>query len=287
MIHLYSNKSFITLVTVLFLNTYLIGQTKFLNNKVPLFVADTGKYNPINNDNKIYTPRKTFVFSIEHRDSTQSLLTFCMKYNPNCKQDKSIVCLDWTIQKPQIDTTLYPITILKLYVFNGVGFDDNYSREQSIIRYDYCNVLGRVGAGELTGVIEDSARIFLHPPRQFGFIINELNPFPQVKFPLKKGNTWKRSLIFGKDYTKKLKIKYFQNIEQVIVNHTYTIEGETDLETIFGVIHCFLIRGKSDIYEWGNTQSDVYFSEKFGILKIINFNYDKSTTSYTLTSIEQ
>ena len=271
---------------LLLLQFSAIGQKKFLNVKTPLFVSDTGRCNPLNHDNKIFIPSRTFTYSILHIDSAGRELNFCMKYNPLCKVNKSIPCLDWSIQIPENDTTLYPITIIKLYVLKGIALDESYSREQSIIRYDFFNGFGKIGVGEGTGVIEDSTQILLHPPRSHGFILNELNPFPQIKFPIKIGNTWKRYLSFGKGYTTSFKIPYFENVENVTIEHTYIIENEEDLETNFGLVHCSIVKGESGKYLWGSTQSKMYFSPKLGFMKIINNNYDKSTTTYTLAKIE-
>lgn len=54
-----------------------------------------------------------------------------------------------------------------------------------------------------TGVIEDSSRIFMHPPRINEFKILEYSPFPYVKFPLKTKNSWDWKLALGKFWENK------------------------------------------------------------------------------------
>ncbi len=51
--------------------------------------------------------------------------------------------------------------------------------------------------GEITNVIEDSTKLFIHPPRSYSLEKMELSPFPIVKFPAKKGLKWASKMFIG------------------------------------------------------------------------------------------
>lgn len=50
---------------------------------------------------------------------------------------------------------------------------------------------------EITGVVEDNNRIWLHPPRFDYLKFTELTAFPEIKFPINVGKTWASTLHIG------------------------------------------------------------------------------------------
>jgi len=55
---------------------------------------------------------------------------------------------------------------------------------------------------EITGVVENKDRIWLHPPRFDYLKFTELTAFPEIKFPINQGKTWTSTLHIGAGWGK-------------------------------------------------------------------------------------
>jgi hypothetical protein len=265
------------------------GQKKrFINAKPLSQLEDSDSLNVLNSDNRIFKSKRIFTYSVKNISPLGSENYFYLFFNPDCRTDKQKQCIDWSIGiRNTSDTNNYIIDTVKLFVHQGVSkIMPEMSKQQTIIRYEYFNEDGRIFMGELSGVIEDSTRIFLHPPRSHGFVLNELNPFPQVKLPIQIEATWKKELYISNNFLKKTKIKELENLDGIFINFTYKIEKSFILNhRLFGKIKCYKISGQSEKYFWGQTSIDMDFSPDFGFVNIEYKNYDNSKTCFSLENI--
>jgi len=133
-----------------------------------------------------------------------------------------------------------------------------------------------------TGVIEDSTRIFMHPPRNNEFKILEYSPFPYVRFPLKTKSSWDWKLALG---------KYWENKElNALADDTlhYSYQIVTQSQKYFSFVKSMLtyheIRSHS-INSKFNSEFVGHFSENYGFIYCQFQNIDKSLITLELINI--
>lgn len=285
-----NNKTFSLIsivITFLSFDTYC-QKRKFTNMKILPQMEDVDSVNILNQDNKIFLPNRVFTYSLTHINSSCDTSYFFSTFDPNCKLNKT-KCIDWHIGSPNtLDTNVYIIDTVKLYVYQGVSkLMSEMSKQQTIIKYEYFTGHDRFFIGELTGVIEDTTKIFLHPPRSNGLIINELNPFPEIKLPIKIRDTWRKELYISNPILKSIKIKDIEELDGLSVKFTYTVDKEHFYQhNTLGKLKCYRVKGVSDKYFWGQTSIEFDFSPKYGFLNIEYNNYNKSRTYFKLENIK-
>ena len=131
----------------------------------------------------------------------------------------------------------------------------------------------------MSGVIENEANIWVHPPRDHYFKILELNPFPYVKAPYKIGTKWTWKLAIGSHWGDERWKTWEGNIEN---NYQYEITAKKTLATQFGDLECFVIEStaKSTL---GDTALTAYFHPTYGFVQLHYTNIDGSKTNLKLT----
>jgi hypothetical protein len=135
---------------------------------------------------------------------------------------------------------------------------------------------------EMTGLIENSKNIWLHPPRLKLFSILELNPFPYVKFPLEIGKSWSWSLEIGGQWGDKRWKEWSGNIEN---KYQYKIVGKKIMKTSVGSLECYVIESQAKS-ELGITKLISYFNEQYGFVKLDYTNIDNSKLEINLQGKE-
>ncbi|MBK7310353.1 MAG: hypothetical protein IPI93_06065 [Sphingobacteriaceae bacterium] len=122
------------------------------------------------------------------------------------------------------------------------------------------------------GVIEDSAHIWMHPIRQNQYLLTEIAPFPEVKFPLMKNRTWNSTLwiyeVFGS----------FRGT----VNSTYSIEGIEARKYQCGTYKCWKIVGTATHDKLGESSVIIYFNEDLGFTEMDYSFYNKQKITFIL-----
>jgi hypothetical protein len=273
-----------TLTSIGFVLSCLINlsceaQLPFYNIPMPEEWKDEGKLNDFNKDNKIYRGERVFSFQYQYIDSADTEKISII----NTEKFTDGGEFPWElIEKGHEKDEEYPIKNIDLIVYKTKSKMDNFLQDQTIIRYKYYNENGEVGFGSLTGLIEDSSRIWLHPPRDFAFKITEFNPFPEVELPLKVGKAWNRSISIPATWAE---------------GFNFTINGSTSFEislkitskekikTKIGELTCYIIEGLGK-GELGETKSRFYFNEEAGFVKLEYRNLDKSKLIIDLISIK-
>jgi len=197
----------------------------------------------------------------------------------------------WVLIK-QGDRDSTTITNIKMVVLENQG---RFSRKQpdykeSVVEYQY---LTRAGIpyfktltkfAEQTGLVENKKNIWIHPPRSYLFKIMELNPWPYVKYPLKKSATWNWELVIG-DKWQDERWKTWSG--QITNKCTYQVEGKEWISTSLGKMECIKITS-SGISRIGNTYLTSYFNEELGgFVKLIYTNIDGSLLSMELKDLIQ
>ena len=123
-----------------------------------------------------------------------------------------------------------------------------------------------------SAIIENDEEVWVHPPRDFFFKILQINPYPYIKKPFKKGLKWTWELKIGGRWGDKRWKEWTGNITNIA---SYEIVGDTLLPTKAGKIKCYIVQSsaKSEI---GTTYLTSYFNPIFGFVKLDYTNIDGS-----------
>lgn len=169
-------------------------------------------------------------------------------------------------------------------------FTNDSSYTQTVICYNYLNKKGltsdtvwdasnfskpgaKIPCNELTGVVDNSKNIFLHPPRQSTFKILELSPFPMYYLD-ESVKSWQWNVVIGSYY---LDPRWISAKGKITAHYFYTRQSNEFLQTAFGQLECKVIQatGTSDEKEL-NTKLKSYFHPNYGFVRLEYVNVDGS-----------
>lgn len=258
-----SKRNLLIVVCLFLVFTACIQAPDFYTYDYPEFAKDVGPPNKNVSDNKVFKGGREFEYSYQFLDSVgveQKIVTF---YNFSTKDP-----LDWRFTPAPADDPLsseYPIDGVRLKVLKNTA-NATQADQQTIVVYEFFNEGGTIiPETERTGVTEDSSTIFLFPPRNSGFSLTELAPFPQVVFPLDTGKIWEDNLTVSVDWSEATKIPF----ERILYLYsTYTVEGKTKLNTPIGEREVWVINAVAE-FRLGNTSSILHFDEELGFVKMV------------------
>lgn len=124
-----------------------------------------------------------------------------------------------------------------------------------------------------SGIVENERNLWMHPIRSCLFKVLELNPFPYIQYPIKKGKTWKWKLTIGSHWGD----ERWKTWEGIIVNkYKYKItDTACEVVTPMGTLPCVKVEAmaKSRI---GKTHLTAYYNDTYGFVKMDNTNIDGS-----------
>lgn len=116
----------------------------------------------------------------------------------------------------------------------------------------------------LTGLVDNSHNIWLHPVRTGFFNALQTAPFPFVKKPLSVGQEWTDKMGIGKNWSNAL---WGIWEEPLLLSLNYKITKMDKIRTAFGTLDCFVIES-SAISDIGTTKLTSYFSSLYGFLRM-------------------
>lgn len=224
----------------------------------PEFLTDMGVTNPLNDDNIIFKTGNRFIYKLVISDKT----------GPKQLSMRKSLSGPQPVLVPAATVRLeYTIDHIALEVFRNKG-ETSLGETQTIIKYDFYDGQKKVFVGEKTGVIEDSNRIFIHPPRSHFFYSNQLTPFPYVLLPIDEHTTWEMLFDIPEHTEKK-----YPFLTDHTLQLTYSMIGRKEVSTPWGLdtIYQFKAIAKNSQI---TTSCDYYFSEDYGFVKIEFHNLD-------------
>jgi len=123
-----------------------------------------------------------------------------------------------------------------------------------------------------TGLIENKYRVWTHPNRMYELEVLEFSPFPQIRFPFKKGTTWTDTISPAPSSSYNQWILFDKTIDCI---STYKITGKTQLTTKIGTLECFIIKATAvNPASNNNGYLTSYFNPKYGFVKFDYTNVD-------------
>jgi hypothetical protein len=224
-------------------------------------IKDENRYNQ---NNIIYTPKTIIKYSYKYIDNNAKEYLFKI-----CDLDRDgfgdLIDVDKADNKT-IKSVL--ITVLEGGFRKNVYPDYN----QTVIKYDYLMNDGNSCMICRTGLVENEANIWMHPPREMNFKILELNPFPYIKKPYTIGNKWFWKLGIGDQWSNKNWKEWKGSIENMC---EYEIIDKVNIKTNLGKLECYKIKSIATS-RIGKTSLMAYFNEKYGFVKLDYTNIDNT-----------
>lgn len=270
-------------ITILFLNCKneskkSIAETEMENNEFPAYkligedesikvesfdstVVDSNKYN---HNNIVFKVGTEFIYSYEHI-TTDNKIQYFKKTNDS---------RSWQfVDQDSLDSS--EIRKIKILVADGNPMSNyNPDYNQTNLKYSFDDEISY----SMSGVIENEANIWMHPPRDNYFTVLELNPFPYIKAPFEMGNKWQWSLQIGDSWADERWKKWEGSIEN---EYNYEIVDKKNIETQLGILECYVIESIAES-RIGQTELRALFNEKYGFVKLNYTNIDGTKTNLEL-----
>lgn len=245
----------------------------FYNYEYPEFARDVGPENENVKDNKIYTASLIQEYQARFVDSTgqeKKIVTF---YDFQARDPLNWKYMD--VPTGKVLSSEYPIDGVRLKVLKNTA-NAIQAGQQTMIVYEYFNEKGTIiPITELSGLTEDSSKVFLFPPRNSGFALLELAPFPEVEYPIEVGKTWQDNLTASEEWSVATRIPFESTL---YFYSTYQIDKKTSLRLPFtsASVPVWEVSAESESRK-GTTYSTFYFSESYGFVKMKMTFWDGST----------
>ena len=127
------------------------------------------------------------------------------------------------------------------------------------------------------GAIEDSTRVWMHPVRANQYIITELAPFPEVRFPIEVNQTWSTGLTIYES---------FGSFEGHI-DKFYKVTKMDTRKYDFGTISCWEITADAIHNKLGTSTNTYYFNEEYGFTEMNYRFYNGKRLFIKLTDLKK
>lgn len=244
---------------------------KTLNSK---WTQDDDLINKYNANNKIYRSNRQFIYAYYYLDSLDN--KFCCEVYQNDFAKKNKIEAGRLAQWKKKDST--QVDKIRLYVYKGKSDKISY-KEETLIKYDYFNLYKKKGfLKEITGVVEDSKGVYLHPVRNLCFTSLYLLAYPRVKYPLEIGKSWEvrpRTLKYVNEHVE----SYGYDNVSLNLKFGFEIVEKTIIKTPLKNLNCYKIEGRelTDM-EISNNIAHFYFNEEYGFVKQVYYDAIKKTT---------
>jgi hypothetical protein len=233
--------------------------------------------NRYNRDNKIYRVGRKFTFSYSYQDKA-GVKMLMAKADTIGQSGATWKLVPADIKNPNSVSHFILSVTSGLMPFIQIFPDYN----QTVILYDFKLLGGESWNNEMTGVIENSKNLWLHPPRTGLFKVLELNPFPYVKQPLKVGAAWTWKLEFGDQWADKRWLLWKGKNENKI---HYKVTGKSVIQTKLGALKCYVVESEAKS-ALGSTKLVSYYHDEFGFVKLVYTNIDGSKMTLELQSVD-
>ena len=241
---------------------------------VEKFDSTNVNQNRFTENNTTFTEGAAFTYTFEHLTSTQDTVyftwledtndyRFAWKFVPVDSLDENTIKQVKITVKPGLEPMITHIP--------------DYN--QTIIQYDYLTETGKAPFVGSSGVIENEANIWMHPPRDKYFRILELNPFPFIKAPYEIGTTWDWTLTIGSGWADERWHVWEGQIEN---QYVYTITEKKKIKTGVGQLECFVIESVATS-RIGQTKLISFFHPEYGFVRLEYTNIDGSKTNLELS----
>lgn len=247
-----------------------------------------GPKNDKNFDNLIYKSNAMFIYDYRFYKHKNDSLYYKIEYfNTHCENSKNLCCFDFRLVRPKFkynyEDKKYYLDKMILAVYENKKKSD-LLEDQTLISYSFFNMYDTIKISkQLTGIIEDSTMLFVHHPRNKGFLITEFCPSIYLPMPIFVGKKYSSNLSIPNDFAKELKLK---DTKSSTTRVDYEVISLEPISTNIGQLMCYKIygRGENDIY--GKTSTLIYFNSDYGIIKLVFENIDNSKIIFDIVKVK-
>jgi len=219
-------------------------------------IRDSMIIEEINLDDKVYKPCKRFIFETKMYIDSDFALTDTFEIRVTGKK-----FFTKDLQK-EIEYKYYNPE-LKSNQINRVLRKLNLEGSMDIVKTS------------TTGIKEREDQVWLHPARGNQYAINEFAPFPQVRFPLKIGNSW----------TETLSVIKYGIWENLSVYSEYKVTDTIKLNWKNNEpIECWKIEAQSD-FDYREVKVNYYYNELLGFMLTEQDFFGQILTEYKLIDV--
>ncbi|MFK7950505.1 MAG: hypothetical protein AB8G11_23160 [Saprospiraceae bacterium] len=243
---------------------------------------ELSKLDSVDRDNQIYTVGTKLLFDYyvidKNQDTTKVLLLNDMP---------SLIASSWVLVNPDtVTNTDFLIDKIHVEIKDESLYKNSPYEPQTQIQFDYLIPSKKSIITTWTGIIEDKNRIWWHPPRSAYFFSTEFSPFPEIRFPLKKGTKWTGKIKAGYNTEAKEWIGNDYTEKTIDIHSTYEITDKTKIQTAFGELKCYVVEatGTSQVTE---AKLTAYFHPTIGFVKWDYHNLDGTRLVISLISREE
>jgi len=134
---------------------------------------------------------------------------------------------------------------------------------QTKITWQYANEKSFIVKTEITGIVEDSTNVWIHPPRSgMPFVYIESAPFPEIKHPLNLGTKWNSETFIPKGQYDVINLSGK-------MNNNWEIKERIKLETSYKNYDSIWKIESFSKSCLGTGKNEFYFDENDGFVKMI------------------
>lgn len=239
--------------------------------------SDSANENFFNQDNRIYTPGKTFVFSYDIFKLGDTL-----SVNVNEVNDPKTPT--WKFVNTHEEDSL-TIKFLTIEIQDGHGgMDDLFpDYRQTIMSQQYFSANRSLLFEGSTGLIENSKNIWIHPFRGKYFSVLQFSPYPFVKLPIEEVSSWTWKLQGISERWSDARIVEYQSKQEA--TYAYKVTGKKTLTTRFGQLNCTVIHATARL-AIGSSNLTAYFNDQYGFVRMEYNNIDGSAITLELVEVQ-
>lgn len=232
-------------------------------------------------NNKIYNAGKTFVFTYYYLNPKGDTMLY-RSVKPE-REDFASIYKAWELV-PRDSADAQTATQVSYRIIKGlapfIDFDRDFNK--TVVEIQNLNAESKeVDQKDVNSLVENPANVWLPQPRTKLFRILELNPFPLIQMPLKKGKTWQWSHDVDEWWNDPRWGTWGGKVHNVC---DYMITSKETLSTPFGALECWVVTGNT-ASNLGKSAIKTYFHEQYGFVKMEYANVNKSKLVQTLEKI--
>lgn len=276
----------LTLVLTMQLASQELNYDEGLYTEKPIY-SDTSQ-NRYSLDNISYKKNMAFIYNYYFVDKNGSKKKFLMKGHPTSPPTFGENPMNLTDFENPNDSA---IDIIKLTISDWLNFyaasDKNWV--QTVCRYDFLFKNGtKKGSFSwiygMTGIIDNRKNLWIHPPRDYGFKILELNPFPFYYLD-ESVKRWTWALEVGGFW---LDPRWIDHTEIINIQYEYTKSGNETIRTPLGDIYCNVVNAiaTADLGDKVmNSYLTSYYHKDYGFVRLEYTNVDETKIFMELINI--
>ena len=220
-------------------------------------------------NNLCYAQNDTFIYNNQKYWDSSRTYQYQAIYKDSFGQIKSIEKI--TI-KPTSTIWTYDVKQTLVYIF--LDFNEQDSQKLAINPLNGKNKKWVRLYQE--GVIENSDKIWMHPIRQNQYILTEIAPFPELKFPVFLNSNWESTLYI---------YKAFGSFEGTVFSK-YKISNVIQKKYNFGEVKCWEISSEGIHNKLGTNRATYYFNEMYGFTEMNYTFFNKESIEIILEDIK-